>query len=144
MYLYKKIYTHSLALALNLFHAQAHENLSPLLLLYASLASYLLFSRALCSSLSASCRVGAGSRLASALGPDSSAPPSPLLLCISPSTPPGAVVAVGFSGVVAVRWVPEEDEAVSDFSSSHARCRFWRSSSAFCARSALMLRLAKK
>lgn len=107
-----------------------HENLSPFRLLYASLASYLLFSLSLCASSSGACRVGAGSKFACELGLPSSS--SPLR---------GAVVDVGFNGVVAVR---EEGLADRLFSSSHVRWRFMRSSSAFCARSAFMERLAKK
>ena len=126
------------------FHS--HENLSPLRLRYGTLASYLLFSPTLCASSSGACLVGAGSTLACELGLPSSYPPSapaPSFLSLPTSLVMlrGAVVDVGFKGVVAVRV-----EGLGDMSCSscHWRMRFWRSASAFAARSAFMLRLAKK
>ena len=77
---------HQLLDVLTSFRLNTHQlNLSPFFDRYISVASYLPFSLTLCSPVSGTCRVGAGSLLASLLGLPalSSPPPHPLVLILS-------------------------------------------------------------
>jgi hypothetical protein len=129
-------------------HLQAstrdYENRSPFRLRYASLASYLLFSLLLSSAPTGSCLVGAGSMLASILGFPLVPPyPGP------PAIPLPAPLRLELCGAAESNWdvVDCEDDwglFKCCCSSWNTAMRFWRSVSAFAARSALMERLAKK
>jgi hypothetical protein len=124
----------------------AYEKRSPFLLLNTALASYLLFST---PSVSGACLVAAGSWLACKLGlPLSSYALSSRL--ISPANAPLSDVLLGaavFELTTAFGLTVGFDDAVPcspcDCSSWYCRCRFTRSASAFCARSALIDFFAK-
>jgi hypothetical protein len=121
-----------------------YEKRSPFLLRYASLASYLLFSLALPSPSTGSCLVGAGSMPASILG-FPLVPPYPGLPAI-PLPAPFLLELCGaaFNNCEVVDWGEWSEEERCCCSSWNTAMRFWRSVSAFAARSALMDFLAKK